>query len=51
MTIKQAYRILKHHAEWRNGAVREMVAPGDLTKAYDIVLAYLENKLNIFEKI
>ena len=45
MTIKQAYKILKHHADWRDGRIAEMVSPADLTKALEIVLAYLENKL------
>jgi len=45
MTIKQAYKILKHHADWRDGSIAEMVSPADLTKALEIVLAYLENKL------
>jgi hypothetical protein len=45
MTIKQAYKILKHHADWRDGRIAEMVTPADLTKALEIVLAYLENKL------
>jgi hypothetical protein len=45
MTIKQAYKILKHHADWRDGRIAEMVSPTDLTKALEIVLAYLENKL------
>jgi len=45
MTIKQAYKILMHHADWRQGKHSEMVTPADLTKALEIVLAYLENKL------
>jgi hypothetical protein len=45
MTIKQAYKILKHHADWRQGNTSEMVTPADLTKALEIVLTYLENKL------
>lgn len=45
MTVKQAYKILKHHAEWRQGKESEMVTPADLTKALEIVLTYLENKL------
>jgi hypothetical protein len=45
MTIKQAYKILMHHADWRQGKHSEMVSPADLTKALEIVLAYLENKL------
>jgi hypothetical protein len=45
MTIKQAYKILKHHADWRDGRIAEMVSPTDLTKALEIVLTYLENKL------
>jgi hypothetical protein len=45
MTIKQAYKILKHHADWRDGRIAEMVSPADLTKALEIVLIYLENKL------
>jgi hypothetical protein len=45
MTIKQAYKILKHHADWRQGLNSEMVSPADLTKALEIVLTYLENKL------
>jgi hypothetical protein len=45
MTIKQAYKILKHHADWRDGRTAEMVSPTDLTKALEIVLTYLENKL------
>jgi hypothetical protein len=45
MTIKQAYKILKHHADWRDGRIAEMVSPADLTKALEIVLTYLENKL------
>ena len=46
MTLKQAYRILKHHAEWRNGAVTEMVSPSDLTKALEVIIVYLDNKIN-----
>jgi hypothetical protein len=45
MTIKQAYKILKHHADWRDGKIAEMVSPAELTKALEIVLTYLENKL------
>ena len=45
MTIKQAYKILKHHADWRQGLNSEMVSPADLRKALEIVLTYLENKL------
>ena len=45
MTIKQAYKVLKHHAEWRQGLNNDMVEPAQLTKALEIVLAYLENKL------
>jgi hypothetical protein len=45
MTVKQAYKILKHHADWRQGNTSEMVSPADLTKALEIVLTYLENKL------
>ncbi len=45
MTIKQAYKVLKHHADWRQGNTSEMVTPADLTKALEIVLTYLENKL------
>jgi hypothetical protein len=45
MTIKQAYKILKHHAEWRQGLNNEMLEASQLTKALEIVLAYLENKL------
>jgi hypothetical protein len=47
MTIKQAYKILINHADWRQGKHGEMVSPADLTKALEIVLAYLENKLTI----
>ena len=46
MTIKQAYKILMHHADWRQGKESEMVSPADLTKALEIVLTYLENKLS-----
>ena len=45
MTIKQAYKVLKHHADWRQGLNNEMIEPAQLTKALEIVLAYLENKL------
>jgi len=45
MTIKQAYKILMHHADCRQGKHSEMVSPTDLTKALEIVLTYLENKL------
>lgn len=45
MTIKQAYKVLKHHADWREGRIAEMVSPTELSKALEIVLAYLENKL------
>ena len=45
MTLKQAYKVLKHHAEWRQGLNSEMLEPAQLTKAIEIVLAYLENKL------
>ena len=45
MTIKQAYKVLKHHADWREGRTAEMVSPAELSKALEIVLAYLENKL------
>ena len=45
MTIKQAYKVLKHHADWRQGRNSEMIEPAQLTKALEIVLAYLENKL------
>ena len=47
MTIKQAYKVLKHHAEWRQGLNNDMVEPAQLTKALEIVLAYLENKINM----
>ena len=47
MTIKQAYKVLKHHADWRQGVVPDMVEPAQLTKALEIVLAYLENKINM----
>lgn len=47
MTIKQAYNVLKHHADWREGRTAEMVSPADLSKALEIVLAYLENKLTM----
>jgi hypothetical protein len=46
MTLKQAYRILKHHAEWRKGAVSEKVNPDDLTKALEVIITYLDNKIN-----
>jgi len=46
MTIKQAYKVLKHHADWRQGLNNEMLEPA-LTKALEIVLAYLENKINM----
>ena len=45
MTIKQAYKILKHHAEWRQGLNNDMLNPEEITKAFEVVLAYLENKL------
>ena len=45
MTIKQAYQILKQHAEWRQGATTNQVDPKDLTKAIDIILVYLNNKI------
>ena len=45
MTIKQAYNLLKHHADWRQGRNSDMIEPAQLTKALEIVLAYLENKL------
>jgi hypothetical protein len=45
MTIKQAYKVLKHHADWREGRTVDMVSPTELSKALEIVLAYLENKL------
>ena len=45
MTIKQAYKVLKHHSEWRQGLNSEMLEPSQLTKAIEVVLAYLENKL------
>jgi hypothetical protein len=47
MTIKQAYKVLKHHADWRQGLNNDMVEPTQLTKALEIVLAYLENKINM----
>jgi len=47
MTIKQAYKVLKHHADWRQGLNNDMVQPEQLTKALEIVLAYLENKINM----
>jgi hypothetical protein len=47
MTIKQAYKVLKHHADWRQGINSQMVEPAQLTKALEIVLAYLENKLSM----
>ena len=46
MTLKQAYRILKHHAEWRKGAVSEKVNPDDLTKALEVIITFLDNKIN-----
>lgn len=45
MTIKQAYKVLKHHADWREGRTAEMIEPAQLSKALEIVLTYLENKL------
>ena len=47
MTIKQAYKVVKHHADWRQGLNNDMVEPAQLTKALEIVLAYLENKINM----
>ena len=47
MTIKQAYNVLKHHADWRQGLNNDMIEPAYLTKALEIVLAYLENKLTM----
>ena len=47
MTIKQAYKILKHHADWRQGITSDMVTPAELSKALEVVLAYLENKLTM----
>ena len=47
MTIKQAYKVLKHHADWRQGLKSEMVEAAQLTKALEIVLSYLENKLTM----
>lgn len=45
MTIKQAYKVLKHHADWRQGLNNEMLEASQLTKALEVVLTYLENKL------
>lgn len=45
MTIEKAYQILKQHAEWRKGFGDAMVNPDELTKAYEVVLAYIDNKL------
>jgi hypothetical protein len=46
MTIEKAYQILKQHAEWRKGFGDEMVKPEELTKAYEVILAFIDNKLN-----
>lgn len=46
MTLKQAYRILKHHSDWRKGSVSEKVNPDDLTKALEVIIVYLDNKIN-----
>lgn len=45
MTLYQAYVILKHHAEWRQGNQSDMVKPERLTQALELVLINLEKKL------
>ena len=45
MTLYQAYAVLRHHAEWREGKRDEMVKADKLSQALHIVLNYLENKL------
>jgi hypothetical protein len=45
MTLYQAYMVLQHHADWREGKKPDMVKPEKLTQALDIVLKYLTNKL------
>jgi hypothetical protein len=46
MTIRQAFKILKQHSEWRAGKIGEQVPANDLTRALEIILVYLDNKIN-----
>lgn len=45
MTLYQAYKVLKQHADWREGKVAEMVKSEKLSQALEIVLEYLHKKL------
>lgn len=46
MTIRQAFKILKQHSEWRAGKIGEQVPASDLTRALEIILVYLDHKIN-----
>jgi glycerol-3-phosphate O-acyltransferase len=45
MRLYQAYVVLKHHAEWRQGEHAEMVKPERLTQALNLILNDLQTKL------
>ncbi len=42
MTIREAYRILKAHQEWRVGETSEITNAGMLSEAIEVVLKYVE---------
>jgi hypothetical protein len=46
MTVRHAYKILKQHADWREGITSEQVSPQELSRALEILLVYLDNKIN-----
>ena len=45
MTLYQAYVVLRHHAEWREGNRVDMVKADKLTQAIEIILNHLNKKL------
>ena len=45
MTLYQAYVVLKHHADWRQGKREDMVKPQKLTEALNVILVHLSKKL------
>jgi hypothetical protein len=45
MTLYQAYVVLKHHSDWREGRRVDMVKADKLTQALEIILNHLDKKL------
>lgn len=50
MTLSQAYEILKSHQEWRRGAEIAMQQPKTLGIAIDIILSYVHDTSNNYDK-